>query len=525
MSSAKDEGNCSRSYDVPRQLHDTLVQSWQNVESGTLAIPANRCFVLPPLVSTTVENLGLAMTDLAKLSATEISDVIRERRASAVEVCDAVLARIESTNPLINAIVQRTDDDARADARAVDQALASGEEPGPLAGVPVTIKVNIDQKGYATTNGLKTQSNLVAIEDSPVVSNLKRAGGVIVGRTNTPAFSLRWFTRNTLHGHTRNPVNSTLTPGGSSGGSAAAVASGMCAIGQGTDIGGSIRYPAYACGIQGIRPTLGRVAAANFSAPDRHIGAQLMAVSGPLARSISDLHLALKAMAAKDVRDPWWTPVPLNMGNYAKRAALTISPEGLNVQPAVEKALRDAAKRLQDAGWEVVEAKCPPFREAARLQALLWLAETRRAGNAMITREADPDAMFVYRQMQRLAPAPDLEGLLDALQRRVTLAREWNLFFDDYSVLICPVSAELPFRDQLDVTSAETFERIMEAQLTQVGLPLLGLPGLSVFTGMSEQVPCGVQLVGGRFREDVLFSAAAEIEKRGPAVAVADPLV
>jgi amidase len=463
------------------------------------------------------------MSELWKLSATETAALIRQRKASAVEVCQSALERLETVNSKINAIVQRTDEEALAAAQTVDDALMKGEDPGPLAGVPVTIKVNVDQKGYPTTNGLKIQSNLVAQEDSPVVSNLRRSGAVIVGRTNTPAFSLRWFTRNSLHGHTLNPVNSKLTPGGSSGGAAAAVASGMCAIGHGTDIGGSIRYPAYACGIQGIRPTLGRIPAANFSGPDRHIGAQLMAVSGPLARSVADLRLALGAMTVKDLRDPWWAPVPYDLGDYPKRAALTISPEGLSVQPAIENALRDAAARLRDAGWEVVETECPPFREPSRLQALLWLAETRRSGSEMIATEADPDASFVYGQMERLSPAPDLDGFMDALQRRATLLRSWNLFLDDYAVLICPVSAELPFPDQLDVSSPETFERIMEAQLTQVGLPLMGLPGLSVFTGSFDRVPCGVQLVAGRFREDVLLSAATEIELRGPPVTIAEP--
>jgi amidase len=463
------------------------------------------------------------MSEIWKLTATETAQLVRDRKVSAVEVCQAALERLENVNPRINAVVQRTDDHALEAAHAIDAAVARGEDPGPLAGVPVTIKANIDQKGYATTNGLKIQANLVAEEDSPIVTNFKRAGAVIVGRTNTPAFSLRWFTRNTLHGHTRNPHNAALTPGGSSGGAASSVAAGICAIGHGTDIGGSIRYPAYACGIQGLRPTLGRIAAANFTGADRHIGAQLMAVSGPLARSVADLGLALGAMTAKDLRDPWWTPVPLETGDFPKRAALTVSPEGLSVQPAVEKALRDAADRLRDAGWEVVETECPPFREPARLQALLWLAETRRYGNEMIAKEADADASFVYAQMERLAPEPDLAGFMDALQKRVTLLRAWNLFLDDFPVLLCPVSAEVPFADQLDVTSPEAFDRIMEAQLTQVGLPLMGLPGLSVFTGSSDNVPCGVQLVGGRYKEDVLLAAAAEIEKRGPPVTIAEP--
>jgi amidase len=463
------------------------------------------------------------MTEIWQSTATEVADLVRNRKVSATEVCRSALARLDAVNPLINAVVQRTDDEAMATARAIDDAVGRGDDAGPLAGVPVTVKVNVDQAGYATTNGLKLQAQLIAAEDNPLVANLKRAGAVIVGRTNTPAFSLRWFTRNSLHGHTRNPVNRALTPGGSSGGAAAAVAAGICAIGHGNDIGGSIRYPAYACGIQGIRPTLGRVPTMNFTGADRHIGAQLMAVNGPLARSIADLRLALEVMSAKDVRDAWWTPAPLASGEHPKRAALTVAPEGLAVQPAVEAALRDAAARLKDAGWEVVETPCPPFREPARLQAMLWLAEFRRSAAAAIDQEADPDATFVYAQMAKRAPAPDLHAFMDALQSRMRLLRQWNLFLERYPVLICPVSAETPFADQLDVTSPEAFDRVIEAQLTQVGLPFMGLPGLSVCTGIADGVPCGAQLVAGRYCEDALFAAAAEIEARGPKIVVAEP--
>ncbi|MFN3281707.1 MAG: amidase family protein, partial [Tabrizicola sp.] len=246
--------------------------------------------------------------DPATLSATALADLIRARQLSAVEAVQATLARIDRLNPALNAIVQRMDDQALAAARAIDAKIARGEDPGPLAGVPVTVKVNIDQAGFATTNGLKIQSDLIAAEDSPPVANLRRAGAVIVGRTNTPAFSLRWFTRNSLHGATRNPAFPGLTPGGSSGGAAAAVAAGFGPLAHGTDIAGSIRYPAHACGIHGLRPGLGRVPAFNATAGDRLIGGQLMAVSGPLARSAADLRLGLTALSQPDPRDPWWTP-------------------------------------------------------------------------------------------------------------------------------------------------------------------------------------------------------------------------
>ncbi len=455
------------------------------------------------------------MAELWRLSASDLAALVKSRKVSAREAAESVLGRLAEANPKINAVVMEMPEEALEAAGQVDAKLARGEDPGPLAGVPITIKVNVDQAGYATTNGLRIQRDLKAKTDSPVVANLRKAGAVIVGRTNTPAFSLRWFTRNGLHGHTRNPWDRSITPGGSSGGASAAVAAGIGAIAHGTDIAGSIRYPAYACGIHGLRPTLGRVPAVNFTGADRHIGGQLMAVSGPLARTVGDLRLALHAMAAEDVRDPWWTPVPLDLGPAPKRAALAVAPDGMSVAPEVEKALRDAAKRLQAAGWEVVETGCPPLRKPAELQLMLWLAEFRRTAAQAVRDEADPDASFVYQQMEGICPEPTLNAMLDALQQRMVLAREWYLFLKEYAVLLCPVSGELPFPDLLDVASPAAFRRVFEAQLPQVGLPFMSLPGLTVSTGLVGSVPVGVMLVAGRYREDLLLAAGEAIERGG----------
>lgn len=467
------------------------------------------------------------MSELWRLEAGEIAARVAARQLSAREVAQDALARLAAVNPAINAVVQEMPEQALAAADAVDAALARGEAPGPLAGVPVTIKVNVDQAGFATTNGLRIQEALVAAEDNPVVANLKRAGAVIIGRTNTPAFSLRWFTRNSLHGHTRNPRNAALTPGGSSGGAGAAVAAGIGAIGHGTDIAGSIRYPAYACGVHGLRPTLGRVPAWNPSGPERAIGAQLMAVSGPLARSIADLKLSFQAMAAEDLRDPWWVPAPFEGPPMPKRAALCIRPEGLDTAPEVEAALRDAALRLQAQGWSIVETPCPPLREPMRLQLMLWLAEFRRGGNAAVAREGDPDASFVLQQMERLTAMPELNQFQDILQARAGFVRQWQAFLKNYPVLLLPVCAELPFPDLLDVRSPEAFDRVAEAQLVQIGLPLMGLPALTVTTGSAQgeagESPVGVQLIAGRYREDLLLTAGAVIEAAGPRVAACEP--
>ncbi|MEY8828029.1 amidase family protein [Sedimentitalea sp. XS_ASV28] len=463
------------------------------------------------------------MTQIWAWTASEIARAIRDKQISATEVAQAHLARADSVNPHINAVVDSFHDETLDAARQIDAQIARGEDPGPMGGVPVTIKVNVDQRGHATTNGLKLQKGLIANEDNPVVSNLRKAGAVIVGRTNTPAFSLRWFTRNDLHGQTLNPRDPSVTPGGSSGGAGAAVAAGLCAIGHGTDIAGSVRYPAYACGVHGLRPSLGRVPAHNTTGGDRFIGAQIMAVSGPLARSIADIGLSLEAMAQRDPRDPWQTVAPLAQGAFDKRVALSVAPDGMAVDDAVSAALLDAADRLRAEGWTVDEVACPPMRDAARINAILWMAEHQFAADDLVAREGDADAVFVTRQMRADAGEPDLERVMTALQSRAGLIRAWETFLARYPVLLCPVSGELPFEQQSDVRSEADFRRIFEAQLTQRALPTLGLPGLSVATGQVGTLPVGVQLIAGRFREDILLAAGAAIEKGGPPVHVAEP--
>jgi amidase len=276
--------------------------------------------------------------------------------------------------------------------------------------------------------------------------------------------------------------------------------------------------------VHGLRPTLGRVPAWNPSLPDRHIGGQLMAVSGPIARTIADLRLALTVMSARDVREPWWADVPLQGPAAPKRAALCIRPEGLATVPEVEAALRDAARRLGSAGWTVEEAPLPPLREPAALQAMLWLAESRRGMNAALAAGGRPRTpTSSSRRWRRSAPSPDLAAFQDGLQKRVGFVRQWMEFFERFPVALCPVSAELPFPDQLDVESPEAFRRAIEAQLTQVGLPLMGLPGLAVTTGTVGGIPVGVQLLAGRYREDLLLSAGAAIEAAGVPATPVDP--
>ena len=463
------------------------------------------------------------MKDIWRLPAQELAGLVRAKKVSAREAATAGLERLNAVNPLINAVVDHRPEDVLSQAAEVDAAIARGEDAGPLAGVPVTIKVNIDQAGFATTNGLTMQRDLIARDNSPVIDNLRKAGAVILGRTNCPAFSYRWFTTNLVHGNTKNPRDPSITPGGSSGGAGAAVAAGIGHIAHGTDIAGSIRYPAYANGVHGLRTTTGRIAAFNAALPERAIGPQISAVSGPLARTIADLRIALAAMSAYDARDPWWVPAPLEGPPRPKRAALCVSPDGLEPVAEVKAAVLDAGKRLERAGWTVEEVAAPPMREAAELQTRLWLGDNYEAQLAAAEREGDPGALACLRGNRAKVFPFDADALSRTLTRRATLAREWLLFLEKYPVLLVPVSAELPFPDQLDMRDEASFKRVWQAQLPMIAIPFMGLPGLTVSTGLAGRVPVGVQVVADRFREDLCLLAGEAIEAGGTPSAAIDP--
>lgn len=463
--------------------------------------------------------------DLWQWSAVTLARGIANRAISSREAVEASLNRISVVNPALNAIVEVLADEALVAADAADAAVKSGIALGPLHGVPVTTKINVDQRGRATTNGVVEFRDVIAAEDSPVVANLRKAGAVIVGRTNTPAFSHRWFTENDLHGSTRNPWSPQLTPGGSSGGAASAVAAGMGAIAHGNDFGGSIRYPAYACGIAGLRPTPGRVPAFNPSArTDRPITAQMMSVQGPLARSIADIRLALQAMAQPDARDGVFMPVPLQGSALARpiRVAIAPSPFG-DEAPEVVAAIKTAGRWLADAGFVVEEISPPRLGEAADLWHRLVINEERRALAPQI--RAYGDARSRYNLDCHIAYAPVLDGdqILACFEQRLAIVRAWQLFQERYPIIILPVSAQLPFRDGQDQEGPDVVHAMIDAQRPLLAVPALGFPAIAVPTGLAGQMPVGVQVVAGRFREDVCLAAAEIIEARTPAMTPIDP--
>ena len=463
------------------------------------------------------------VTDLWRHDAVATAHLIRTGRASSREVTKSVLDRLDSVNPRLNAVVKVLAEEAMAAAAAADEAQARGETLGPLHGVPVTTKVNTDQKGHETTNGVVAFAANVAKEDAPVVANLRRAGAIIIGRTNTPAFSMRIFTENDLHGRTLNPLDRAISPGGSSGGAGSAVAAGIGAIGHGNDIAGSVRIPAYCCGVLGLRVGLGRIPSFNPSVPTAPpIGAQLMAVQGPLARSVRDLRLALAVMAQGDPRDTRWVDAPLIGPAAPKRAALVPVVPGGFTHPAQTEAVHAAGRHLIAAGYQVEEILPPDIEQVMHVWHRIGSTDVFGALRPNIQKYGDDAARTSVGHWLDIAPPVDMAGVLGALAERDLLLRRWQTFFMDWPVVVIPTLADLPPPMGLDLT-ADGQAKVLDSLRTCLVGPALGLPGLAIPVGSAGALRTGVQIMAGRFREDLCLDAAEVIEAAEHPVRPVDP--
>ncbi|MBM3487296.1 MAG: amidase [Alphaproteobacteria bacterium] len=467
--------------------------------------------------------------ELWRWSATALAEAIRTRRISSREAVASVLDRIARVNPRINAVVDLLEADARAAADRADAMVGDGAPLGPLHGVPVTVKINVDYAGRPTTNGVVAFKDAIAREDSSSVTQLKRAGAVIVGRTNVPAFSTRYFTDNDLHGRTLNPFAPDRTPGGSSGGAAAAVAAGMGPIGHGNDRAGSVRYPAYCCGVFGLRPSLGRFASHNPSATEeRGISSQMAHAQGPLARTVADIRLALGVMTLPDPHDPWYVPAPLAFPSPTRPIAVAMmaSLPGFEVDPAVESTVRLAGGWLAAAGYRVEEVAPPHFEEAGAMFWKLLMTEEkaassaeRAASNRGIEAFGDEAVKRARGGTARWAGTYEFEDYLRAVARRTAILRAWNVFLDRHPVILMPVSWQRPFPIDYDQGGDNAVARMVRAHFPLIAISVLGLPGLSCPTGLADGTPVGVQLVAARYREDLLLDAGAVIEAQNAIVA------
>jgi amidase len=452
---------------------------------------------------------------------------IRKRDISAHDAVSACVARMHEVNPALNAVTVDLSEQALASAMLADEAIARGDATGPLYGVPVTTKENVDQEGCATVNGVAAYRDLVASADSPVVANLRKAGAIVIGRTNTPAMSFRLDTVNDFRGRTYSPWSRGHTPGGSSGGASSSVAAGMTPIAQGNDIAGSVRFPAFCTGLVGLRPSFGRIPAYNGTASrERPISSQLMSVQGPLARSVRDVRLALQAMSQHDPRDPWWTPAPLLGPDAPRRIAIVDAADDLGgIAPgaAVQDALRTAAAALSDAGYEVVREKTPGFARAFELWFEMLIPEFRKFMQADFERDGDEGIRVAMRYVLDNVPERDEASHLRALSERTRVIRDWNVFLARTPLALTVACTEPPYAHGFDITSAERTMRMWREAATLMAVPVLGLPGIAVPTGLAGALPVGVQIVGPRFREDLVLAAAEAIEARVARLAPIDP--
>ena len=457
-------------------------------------------------------------------TAGELADLISSKQVSSREVIDAHLERIEEVNGHLNAVTITLTERAQAEADAADAAIAAGEDLGPLHGVPFTIKENIDVAGTATTSGLPAFAEMVSAVDAPLVERMRDAGAVPLGRTNLPELGLRVSTNNPLRGLTRNPWHPDLTAGGSSGGEGSAISSGMSPIGLGNDIGGSLRNPAFCCGIASLKPTHGRLPHFSSFEHDQNdpLSFYLMGTDGPMARSVDDLWTAMAILNGRDSRDPRSVTVAMESLEAPRKAAILREVPGGPCDPWVADAVNKAADALVAAGWEITDATPPEMERCQEVWGHLLSLD-----------------IGVIMQMAR----PMLsEGLADSLDEMgenfpsesmppplvqaefVRLSRLWSTFFDENPVVIMPTWTTKPFEHDADLDSMGIPGlTILWRCITPPNI--LSLPAACVPVGVSEGLAQGVQCVADRWRDDLALNAAGAIEAQLGIITPIDPVV
>lgn len=466
----------------------------------------------------------MTINALCNKGAAELAAMIRNREVSSREVVDAHLNRIAEINPTLKAVTVPLAATARDAAAAVDRALASGAQLGALAGVPFTVKENIDLAGSATTWGLPAFAKQVASHDAPIVARLREAGAIPLARTNLPDWAFRWDAESSHAGRTLNPWNAQRVPGGTSGGDAAALASGMTPLGLGNDLGGSLRVPAQMCGIATIRPSRGRVAHHAVTQPwPEPISIQMTNCQGPMARRVADLRLALKIISAPDVRDPRWVPAPLALGKRTAkpRVAVLRDPAGVGIDPHVRAGIDRAAGWLANAGYEVTDIEPPRILDVAQCWFDAIWADVGALWPDMEPITGPGECGFVNAALKAGVFKPvDQRAQRAAWTEIYQHASAWNQFFEDYPVVLSPVCCERPWLINDDHTRVA---EIAKAMRMVVAVNILGLPGCALPVGCDDGLPQGVQLIGARFSEELLLDAAQAIENRAPVMTPIEP--
>ncbi|MDX6303770.1 MAG: amidase [Blastocatellia bacterium] len=449
--------------------------------------------------------------------------MIRSRAVSPVEVVEAHLRRVNDINPLLNAIVTLAPD-ILDQARIAEAHLTSGKEIGPLHGVPITVKDTIDTQGLRTTSGSVLRANHVPDRDATVVARLRAAGAIILGKTNTPEMAIPYESDNPVFGRTNNPHRFELTPGGSSGGEAAAIAAGLSPAGLGSDLSGSIRVPAHFCGIVGLKPTTGLVPMDGHT-PSADGLLSVAACIGPMARTVADLELILKIIADARHLETSDVSTSFQQGSLAQRGLRVAWYADDGVAPVTEEtrtAIIAAANALSDAGLEVNEEKPPGISDGARL----WIELFSRAANeqlrALYRGREDAAGPLVSRLLHSFESATDLQDRIKeaetaaaAVLERERLREALLRWMKSTPLILAPVGSTPAFehgarRVTVKGESISVFRAFSYSQTFNV----FGLPSVVVPAGCSvDGLPIGVQIVGRPFDESTVLAAAAIVEE------------
>lgn len=456
------------------------------------------------------------MDDITSLAATRLAELIRERQISPVEAIEAYLQRIEKLNPSLNAIVT-LGSGLLDQAKVAEAVLLRGERLGPLHGVPLTIKDTIETSGLRTTSGSSLREQHVPERDAPAVARLRAAGAIILGKTNTAEMAMDYSADNPVFGRTNNPHNQTRTPGGSSGGEAAAIASCLSAGGLGSDLAGSIRIPAHFCGIAGLKPGTARVPGAG-QFPESIGPYSLGSAIGPMARSVRDLDLLFNVIAGSDVPRSWSIQSEdqrrlmrgRRVGWYVDDGMIPITVE-------TRHAVVAAVRVLSDAGLLAEECRPPGIERGLDL----WLQLFSRASVVSLRelyngREAVAGAFVRWRlaTADNTPPCP-LDEFIQTWRERDRLRTQLVQWLETTPLIVCPVGATPAFdHDAHKVTVAgqtiSTFRAFSYSQAFNV----FDLPAVTVPAARSaEGLPIGVQIVGGPGQEQTLLAAAAIVEE------------
>jgi Asp-tRNA(Asn)/Glu-tRNA(Gln) amidotransferase A subunit family amidase len=457
------------------------------------------------------------MNELTQHSATRLAELIRTRGVSPVEVVEAHLRRIDELNPGLNALVTLAPD-ALDRAREAESAIMRGGQVGPLHGVPLTIKDTIETKGLRTTSGSLVRAQFVPDEDAQAVARLKAAGAILLGKTNVAEMAMTYEADNPLFGRTNNPHDLTRTPGGSSGGEAAAIAACLSPAGLGSDLMGSVRVPAHFCGILSLKPTTGRVPASGHF-PSATGPFSLGACLGPMARHVEDLRLLLSVLAGLDPAESMSVPSEVRrdaMKIRGWRVAWYTDDTVAPVTEETEKAVEAAARALDEAGL-LVEQRRPPGVERGHD---LWSQLFSRAAVCHLRElyeghedQAGEFARVILASGDRAAP-PTLDEFINAWTTRDRLRAALVRWMSETPLILAPVGATHAFEHGtrkvvVGKQSLSVFRAFSYSQTYNV----MGLPAACIPAGRSRDgVPVGVQIIGRPFAEASVLAAASIIE-------------